>query len=343
MSAIANTGAMAACASSNAASTSSRGRARDPGGHGRVELVAMRGAPFEALEPVVGADADELEGPLGHALRRGRDRHPVAVGTLVRAARHGVGDAAPETGLLVREQPVGRDQRPHELEEGLQEVHVDDLAHAGVQRHERGERADQTGDLVGQCDRGKQRPAVVLTVDGGEPAHGLGDGGEPRPSGVRAVLTEAGDARDHETWVPDMEHLRAQAETFERSRPEVLDQHVRTVDEAQQDRPVRLVLEIEGDAALVPALELPPQREAVPGITPAEVAQRVPSSRALDLDYVSAEVGQVPRARRPGHDRRDVEHTEVAQGAAAGVGRPLAHRGPTGKHRSCSAPIANVG
>ena len=53
----------------------------------------------------------------------------------VRAARDRVGDAGAEARLLLAGQPVHRDERAHQLEQRLQQVDVDHLADAGVERH----------------------------------------------------------------------------------------------------------------------------------------------------------------------------------------------------------------
>ena len=51
---------------------------------------------------------------------------------------------------------------------------------------------------------------------------------------------------------------------------------------------------------------------AVAFIAPRHRAQAVPA-RSLDLDHVGAEIGEVPRAVRPGDDRREVDHPHVGE------------------------------
>jgi hypothetical protein len=99
---------------------------------------------------------------------------------------------------------------------------------------------------------------------------------------------------------------------FQRARPEVLDEDVGVVDEAEEHVAVGGVLEVEDDRALVAVRQLPPQAFAVARVAPGEVAQRV-ASGPLHLDHVGPVVGQVAGAVRAGDDRRQVEHLEVGE------------------------------
>ncbi len=142
-------------------------------------------------------------------------------------------------------------------------------------RDHHGERPDHGGDLVGERDRRQERAPVGLAVDGGEPAHRLGQGREPGTAGVGAVLPEAGHAQDDEPGVAADEVVRREAEPLERAGAEVLDEHVGAVDEAAHVRQAVVGLEVEHDAALAPADELPPQPFPVARVAPAQVAQAV--------------------------------------------------------------------
>ena len=88
--------------------------------------------------------------------------------------------------------------------------------------------------------------------------------------------------------------------------PEVLDEHVGVVGEAQHQLEAGRVLEVDDDRALVAVGQLPPQPLAVALVAPRHVAQAV-AAGALDLDHVGAEVGEVAGAVGPGDDRRQVE------------------------------------
>ena len=129
------TGAIAACAASNAASTSAYGRAPIQAPTMRVELLAVLGSALERREArVVAVRRASVEHAVRDRLGRRRDRDPLAVGALVRAARHGVRDARTEPRLVVVEVRGGRRQRRHHLEHRLEQVDVDDLALARCDR-----------------------------------------------------------------------------------------------------------------------------------------------------------------------------------------------------------------
>ncbi len=241
----------------------------------------------------------------------------------VGAAGHRVRQPRPEARLLLAGQLVERDQRTHQLEQALQQVDVDHLADARAQRHHRGEGADQPGHLVGQRDRRQQRLAVGLPAERGQPAHRFGDRGEPRPVRVRPVLTEPGDARDHQRWSAGEQHVGPEPEALERAGAEVLDEHVGLGDQAQEHLAVGVGLQIERDRPLVAVDELPPQAAAVAWVAPGHVAQRVTAVGSFDLDDVGAEVGEVAGAVRAGEHRREVERR---------AGRPA--EGPAARRRS---------
>ena len=83
-SAIVYTGAIAACASLNARSTSDDGRAAIHVADDAVELVAVREPTTQIGEPRIVAYTDQLHHPLRHRLGRRRHRDPHAVGALIR-------------------------------------------------------------------------------------------------------------------------------------------------------------------------------------------------------------------------------------------------------------------
>ena len=97
-----------------------------------------------------------------------------------------------------------------------------------------------------------------------------------------------------------------EAEPLERAGPEVLDEHVRIVDERQQDVPVGGDLEVEDDRALVAVDQLPPQAFAIARVAPCEAAEGV-ATGVFDLDDVGAVVGEVAGAVRTGENGRQVE------------------------------------
>ena len=100
----------------------------DPRGDDAVELLAVLGARREASRSVSSPSTPSSASTrVRDRLGRRRDRDPLAVGALVRAARHGVRDAGTEPRLVVVEVRGRRRQRRHHLQHRLEQVHVDDL------------------------------------------------------------------------------------------------------------------------------------------------------------------------------------------------------------------------
>ena len=102
---------------------------------------------------------------------------------------------------------------------------------------------------------------------------------------------------------------RREAEALERPGPEVLDEHVRLVEQGAHGGESGLGLEVEDRGPLAPAEQLPHEGLAVAGIDPAHAPGAV-AGRALDLDHVGAEVGQVPGHSGAGEHRRHVDDPE---------------------------------
>ena len=85
----------------------------------------------------------------------------------------------------------------------------------------------------------------------------------------------------------------------------------------EEDVEVAGVLQVEGDAALVAAGQLPPQRHAVAGVAPAHAPHGVAGAGPLDLDHVGAEVGEVAGARRAGEHGGEVDDPQVRRAVRA--------------------------
>ena len=142
-----------------------------PGGRPVPSKLAKRSSP---PRPISSSTRCATDSALEDTAIQRPSLRPVGV------ARHRVGDARAQALLGLAQQAVQRHQRTHQLEHRLDQVHVHDLAHAGVDRHHRGEGRDQRRHLVGERDRRQQRLAVGLTVDRGEARQRLGLGGERR-------------------------------------------------------------------------------------------------------------------------------------------------------------------
>ena len=119
---------------SNAASTSALDRA--PTHSPTIPSSSSRcpARDFERREARIVGDAEQREHAVRDRLGRRRDRDPLAVGALVRAAGHGVRDARAEPRLLVVEVRGRRRQRRHHLQHRLEQVHVDHLPAAAACR-----------------------------------------------------------------------------------------------------------------------------------------------------------------------------------------------------------------
>ncbi len=181
-----------------------------------------------------------------------------------------------------------------------------------AQRDHDCERARERGDLVGERDRREQGRPVGLAVDRGEPAHRLGHRREAGTRRIRAVLAEAGDAEQDQPRIPCEQHVGAEPESFDRARPEVLDQHVGIGGERDQRIATRVGLEVEHDRALVPTEQLPRVRVAAFGWEPPHPAHTV-TRRRLDLDHVGTEVREMARRARTREHGRHVDHPQTVE------------------------------
>src|SRR5262249_18735025 len=106
---------------------------------------------------------------------------------------------------------------------------------------------------------------------------------------------------------------------LERSRPEVLDEDVCVADESLDDLLALGLLQVGGDAALVPRVDLPPQRHVA--VEPAEQAYRVAAGGMLHLDHVRAEVGEPRGQPGAGAKRRDIDDLHALQRSTHGLSR----------------------
>ena len=113
--------------------------------------------------------------------------------------------------------------------------------------------------------------------------------------------------------LPRLQDIRAEADLFERARPEILDQDVAPGDEAQQRVLRAVVAEVEHDRALVARIGLPVQLLAAV----APVAQRI-ARRRLDLDDVGAEIGELEGEHVAGDQPRQVEHANAGERSGRG-------------------------
>src|SRR5487761_777667 len=77
---------------------------------------------------------------------------------------------------------------------------------------------------------------------------------------IRPVAAEATDGAVDEPWIQFAKTFRTRAQTLRDTGPEVLDEDVRLADEALEQPPVGIALEIEYDPALVAVVGLEVRR-----------------------------------------------------------------------------------
>ena len=175
----------------------------------------------------------------------------------------------------------------------------------------------------GRAHRGRRLAGAPR--DGGEPRDALHEEVLTRAVAVRARLAVAGSRDVNEPRVDGAGVLPAEPPALEHARPEVLDQHVRPLDEPARDGPAMIRLEVEREAPLVPVREQKERAHAVEvevAARPVALPQRPPGR--LDLDHVGPEVGQELDARGP--------QQELGEGEDADAGENGQRRAAVGAH-----------
>ena len=296
---------------------------RDPGAEMLLQGLAVGGAVLEAGEAPIAGEADEIQQPCGDAVGRGGDGDPFPVGAAIGAARHGIGDARAQPRLDVAQMREGGDQRPHDLEHGVQKADVDHLALAGLlgmaERGEDAEGAHQGRHLVGQRDGRQQRSALGLAEQSREAAEGLGDGGEAGMLGIGPVLAEAAHPQDDELRIRPQQILAAETQGLELSRPHVLDQHIRLGQKRPKARPAGVGFQIQGDRELVAVEELPEIGIGLARPRPAHAPGRI-AARRLDLDDLRPEIGEIFARPGAGDDGRQLDHANAGERSSRSFG-----------------------
>src|SRR5215210_4311668 len=276
----------------------------DPLAEAGPELRLERPAGDPAILGLVGAVTDDPSG----------QHHLAAPGDL----------AGAEVAPGLHRQPGQRAVRHRDVD------HLALAAPAGlVQRGEdpgRGHQraAAQVGDLRAGLDRRPARvpaqaedsvQAEVVQVMAGAVA-------------VRTVLAVAGDRAVDQRRIRLAQHLVADAQPLEHARPEALDQHVGGFGELQESLPSPLLLQVEPDRALIAVQRQVDRRAgAEPGVLVAAVVGRGPAdvvalAGVLDLDHVSAEIGEEQGAEAAREQPGEVEDLDVRERQGAHSAAP---------------------
>ena len=124
----------------------------------------------------------------------------------------------------------------------------------------------------------------------------------PRPVAVGATLAVAGQAAVDDARIDSRHFVVAQTQSRHRAGAKTFDDHVGIVREAQEGPGAFGLLQVDLQAALV-AVDDGAQRGRC----------MVARACVLDLHDIGAEVGQVLRAYRTGHQAREVQHAHAAQ------------------------------
>jgi len=292
-----------------------RGPVRDPQSVVREprvlsELVEID-RPAEALEQRVVGAAD-----VHVAVRRGERLigHDRGVDVAFRARHRALGE--PPGGLSRQQGDLPADHR-----------RVDRLPEAGPRprMERRGDRegGEHPGDHVRLGDPDHRRHPIRLAGEAHDPAHPLDDEVVRRPGPPRAVLAEPGDLAVDRARVQRGDALLREPESGHRPRTEILDDDIGSLDEPLECRLPRGMLEVEGDAALVPVDREVVRRHAV--LVRGRPAPRlVAGPRLLDLDDLGAVVGEHERAVRTGERPGQVDDADAMQ-CALGRSRTVRH------------------
>src|SRR5215469_10905693 len=130
-----------------------------------------------------------------------------------------------------------------------------------------------------------------VSIDVAKPAHRLSGYGEARAARVRAGLPVSREPSNHKPRIDLPEIIRSEAPSLERARPEVFDQHIGPVRQAQQEISSLGLSQVKRDQLLVPALYGPPERAALISVL-SPLAHGVALPGLLDLDNLGTKVSQ---------------------------------------------------
>ena len=130
---------------------------------------------------------------------------------------------------------------------------------------------------------------------------------------TRSGLAESGNRAVDQPRMPRAQRRVIEAELRQRSRTEVLDDHVALRDQPLEQARALRVLEVERDAFLVAVDAQEIARSRPRGTAGPHAARVVALARLLDLDHARAHVGEQHRAVGTGEDAREVEHGDAVE------------------------------
>ena len=177
----------------------------------------------------------------------------------------------------------------------------------------------QGGDRIANRHADAHRNPAGLRRQVAQSPHRFADHAKPGPVAIRSGLAVTGDPDHHETRIglgSSVSYPRFQCSSVPglkfSTTTSARDASVRT--SAWPSACRRSMC----DGFLVPRLDVPPERRAVPEQTP--VAERVSGAGRFDLDHVGAEVPQQPATERAGDQLTELEDPNAAQrGRAAAL------------------------
>ena len=245
----------------------------------------------------------------------GDDHHAVGAGIDVRRGDVRQDRAGALAGIAF--ELVFRDEGFHHREHGLVDGRVDHLAFAGllpvVQRGERAEGGVEARETVAERDAGARGHAVGFAHHIAQAAHGFTDGRVAGAGGIGAGLAVAGDADHDEAGVDGFQGVVAEAPFLERAGAKILEQEISLRDQLADDVLAFLFAQVRRDAALAARHNGPPERKAFA----APFAQGIALPRRLDLDDVSAHVGEDLSAEGTRDQLAEFDDAQVRQGTRA--------------------------
>jgi hypothetical protein len=147
---------------------------------------------------------------------------------------------------------------------------------------------------------------------------------------LRAGIAKSGDGTIDDRGATSPYGLITETQSIHGSRAEVLDQHVRPIDEPPEHLLAAFALQVECDALLVAV-----DGQEIGGLVALERRSKgaciVALARPLHLDYLGAEITEQHGAVRPRENPREIKDAETFERSHASVLKPV--RRPARRNR----------